>query len=99
MSSWIGYIILGKVIIYLWQKFPIPRKWKFFSDLHECDLCSGVWIYFLAALIFRMDLLNLFGLPYFPILNEGVSGGIISFIVHIFSIGWKTKFSSEVIIN
>ncbi len=100
MSSWLGYLVLGKVLIYLWQKFPFPKGYKIISGLHECDLCSGVWIYFFAALLFRMDLLNLFGLPYYPILNEGITGGVISFVVHIFSVGWKTKFDSgEVIIK
>lgn len=100
MSSWLGYILLGKILIYLWQKFPFPRMLYFLKDLHECDLCSGVWIYFFAALVFKMDLLHLFGFSYYPILNEGITGGIVSFVVHIFSIGWKTKFDSgEVVIK
>jgi hypothetical protein len=48
----IVYALLGKLIIYLAQKFPftslplVGKLWeeqRFFGKLFGCDLCLGVW--------------------------------------------------------
>jgi hypothetical protein len=79
------------------MKFPLsffaPR---FLSDLHECDLCSGVWIYCILSL-FGVDIIqNTLGYNV-PLLGNLVTGAITSFVVHIFSLGWKAKFEVVVI--
>jgi hypothetical protein len=96
MINWLGYLLGGKVLIFLWQLFPLPNKLeenKTIHKLHTCDLCSGVYLFTLLAFVFKVDLLSLFGVSYIILVNEFVTGAIISFIVHIFSMGWIAKFS------
>ena len=95
MLNWFGYALVGKVLIFLWQKFPIKNQWL--GQLHDCDLCSGVWIYCALALLFGVDIVqNSFGISQ-TIAGELVTGAITSFVVHVFSIGWKTKFEVVII--
>lgn len=44
-----------------------------------------------------MDLLEVLGFYYVPVLSELIVGGVISFLVHIFILGWKTKFEVVVV--
>jgi hypothetical protein len=81
------------------MKFPLPRKAdsiKFFHDLHACDLCSGVYLYTILAWILKIDILQMVG---FGHVDEWglVTGGVISFLVHLLVIGFREKFLSVVI--
>ena len=81
------------------MQFALPQflqKRKTIEYLHECDLCSGVWVYAVLAFFMQMDLLSALEFSYVPALSELVTGGAISFLVHIFVLGWKARF--EVII-
>lgn len=96
MIDWLVLAVAGKVLIYLWQEFPLPsqlKKFAFIDKLHVCDLCAGVHIY---ALVSWVTGLHFFG--YMPVASEYLTGGIVSFIVHIFSIGWQEKFSTTVVV-
>ena len=100
LSDWLVFILLGRLIIYLWQNFPLPEflsERKTIDYLHGCDLCSGVWVYSILAGFMQMDLLELFGFWYVPLLSELVVGAIVSFLTHIFIIGWKAKFDVVVV--
>lgn len=44
-----------------------------------------------------LSLLTVLGFQYVPILSELVTGGVVSFMMHIFVIGWKEKFDRLVI--
>ena len=97
LSSWIIFLIVGRILIYLWQNFPLPTKLednRVIHKLHICDLCAGVWIYALLSFVMRLFLLDVLGFTYFPVVSEFVTGGVVSFIVHVFVIGWKEKFNS-----
>jgi hypothetical protein len=97
MLNWLIFAVIGKILIYLWMKFPVGFFTHRFIELHECDLCSGVWIYCILAVFFGVDIIqDTFGHTIF-ILGSLVTGAITSFVVHIFSIGWKTKFEVIVI--
>jgi len=83
-------------MVWLWMQFPLPQflqKRKTIDYLHKCDLCSGTWIYFILAYFMQMDLLSALGFWYVPVICELVTGGVISFLVHIFVLGWREKFS------
>lgn len=103
MLEWLTFAALGKLLIYLWQLFPISQKEpktyvsQFIYKLHQCDLCSGVWIYSGLALLFGIDIIQTEFGSTVPIAGELVTGAITSFVVHIFSIGWKTKYEVIVI--
>jgi hypothetical protein len=93
MLSWLVYAAVGKILIYLWQKLPLPK----FVDkgavrkLHECDLCSGFWMYSILALALRVDLFEM------NLITQIATGAVTTFLVHVFSVGWKEKFSTIVI--
>jgi hypothetical protein len=95
------YALLGKLIIYLVQKFPfqslpiIGKLWeekRFFGKLFGCDLCLGWYVFVFLAYFFNINLFLELGLPYVPVLNEILVGSVTTFLVHLISIGWKSKF-------
>jgi drug/metabolite transporter (DMT)-like permease len=100
--NWIAFILIGKLLIYLWQQFPLPVRLEnsqTIYKLHSCDLCSGVWLYGLLSYFMGSSLLTLLGLSYIPVASELITGGVVSFVVHIFSIGWRDKFSPNLVIG
>lgn len=101
MLSWLIYAVIGKLLIYLWMKFPLPEKLenkKFFKSLHACGLCSGVWIFTFLAVCMNMDVLySWFGFEHIAIIGEFVTGCLTSFVVHIFSLGWNEQFNVTVV--
>jgi hypothetical protein len=90
LSDWLLFALLGKLLIYLTQQFPPIQKIKaeFFQKLFECDLCLGVWIYFALSFVLKSDIFDLS----IPILGEFLTGAVTSFLVHVFSVGYKSKF-------
>lgn len=100
LSEWIVFIVVGRLLIYLWMQFPLPQilnNMRTVNYLHNCDLCSGVWIYSILAGFLQMDLLEPLEFWYVPLLSEILVGSVISFLVHIFVIGWKSKFDTVVL--
>jgi hypothetical protein len=99
LDSWLIFIIIGRVLVWVGMKFPLPNflnRIEKVRNLHECPLCLGVWIYGIMSYFMWMDLLSALGFFYVPVLSEIVTGAGISFLVHIFVLGWKSMF--EVII-
>jgi hypothetical protein len=82
------------------MQFPLPKRIeeiKTIKYLHECDLCLGFWIFTFLAFIFDVDLLYAVGEIHLPMVGEAIVGGITSFLLHIFSIGWREKFHTVII--
>jgi len=99
LAKWILFLIFGKVAIYVWMQFHLPKfvkKYDWLVQLHECDLCSGVWIFSLLSFFTEIDLLEVTGFGYIPIVGAIVTGILTSWLVHIFTLGWKAKY--EIII-
>jgi hypothetical protein len=92
--------LIGRLCIFLLQKFPfwklpvIGKLWKeggFLHDLFACDLCLGVWVYTVLACFSDVNLtMELF---YVPFISEFVTGGIISFLIHLVRVGYQAEFS------
>lgn len=81
------------------MQFPLP-KWiddSRIGKLHTCSVCSGVWIFSTIFIIFRIDLLHLVGLAYYPIVGEILSGGVISYLVYLLELGFRERFMTVVI--
>ena len=101
MIDWLTFVVIGKLLIFLGQRFPLPDflgRNKKIKEWHECPLCFGVWIYGFLAFFLKMDLLTVAGFWYVPFVSEVITGGAISFIVYIFSIGWKDVFAPEIVV-
>ena len=96
--AFIVYVAVGKLAIYLSQKFPyfINSKFEFIRKLFECDLCLGFWIYFLLSAFLRVRLFEDVYL-YVPLVSEIITGCVTSFGMHLISIGWREKFSTVII--
>lgn len=89
--------LFGRLLIFLIQLFPYPRvleKVEFLKKLYSCDLCLGVYVFTLLAWAYKLDILQLLGLFYVPVLSEILSGMFLSFMVYIFRIGWNERFSN-----
>lgn len=96
----VGYLLVGRLAVFVLQKFPFQKTFigqffgegKFLEDLFSCSLCLGVWVYAALGYLLRVDFIaNVFGV-YVMVLNELLTGAIASFVVHIFEIGWNTRF-------
>jgi len=102
MPNWILYTIIGKILIYLWMKFPFSEKIekiKFIKELHECDLCSGVWFYSILAFVWKVHFLGIwFDFVYIPFIEELVTGCVTSYVVHLLSIGFREKHLNVVVV-
>lgn len=92
MLNWLIFAVVGRVLIYVWMKFELPFKNKWIEKIHECPLCSGVWIYGALALAFRVDIFSeTFITTTATIIGELVTAVITSFLVHYFILGWKSQ--------
>jgi len=100
----LGFALVGKLIIYLAQIFPfqkLPIIGKLFADerflgeLFACDLCFGFWVYFLLGFMFKVDFLQ--ETFYVTIVSEAISGAIMSYTMHLLSIGFREKYFMVVI--
>src|SRR3990167_107886 len=93
MLNWILFSVLGRLLIYLWMKLELPERLKkisFISSLHECSLCSGVWLFTLLAFFMKIDILNSwFGFEHITIISEIVTGAVTSYVVWIFVKGFN----------
>lgn len=84
-------------MIYLSQKFILPRlKTRYLWELFACDLCFGFWVYSLLAMFLRIVLLEDVYL-YVPLVSELITGAIVTFGMHLISIGWRERFSVTIV--
>jgi len=92
------YTLTGKLAIFILQKFASANLKllgsRFLNELFECDLCLGVWVFTGLAVAFEINLIDLF---YVPIISEILTGAAMSFLVHVFSNGWKALYNVTVI--
>jgi len=104
MTQLVVYALVGKLLIFIFQKFPkskIPLigrlflEGKFLEELFSCDLCLGVWVYTGLSFIFSVNILGEYF--YVPILSEFITGMIVSFVMHLISAGWETRYQNIVI--
>ena len=100
----VAFALIGKLTIFLLQKFPISRlpligrlfeEGKLLGDLLSCDLCLGFWVY--SGLAFIIDVNVVGELFYIPILSEFFTGAIVSFLMHLISAGWEARYTNIII--
>lgn len=86
--------------MWAFQQLPLPKSLeenRIINKLHRCDFCGGTWIYSLLSYIMQLELLEPLGFWYVPVASELITGIVISFLVHIFVIGWQARFEVVVI--
>jgi len=103
MLHWILFAVLGRLLIFLWMKLVLPErleKINFISTLHECSLCSGVWLYTALAFFMKVDVLtSWFGFQHIEIISQIITGAVTSFLVWIFVNGWNESFNTMIVID
>lgn len=105
MTRLLVYLLVGKLLIFLLQKFPknklpfigktIFREGGFLDELFKCGLCLGFWIYSGLAFLFDVNVLGEWF--YVAILSEFITGAVATFIMHLLSSGWDAQFRNYVI--
>ena len=103
--SFIVYASIGRLIIFILQKFPfhkLPligglfREGRFLQELISCDFCLGVWVFTILAYMMKIDLMSgWFDYRFF--VTEFVTGAATSILVHLIRIGWQTEYTETVI--
>ena len=95
--SFLVFLAIGKLFIYLGMHFPplAESRFDFVKRLWTCDLCAGVWCYsFLSLVMGEIIFRDVF---YVPGVSELATGGLVGFLVHLITLGWKSKFEVIVI--
>ena len=89
--------IVGKILTHLWMSFPLP-KWlgdTKIGELHDCEKCSGFWIYSVVFVLFGADIFPLLGLPQLDAIGGILTGGvIINFMMFLMTIGFREQYMS-----
>lgn len=88
-------VVLGRGLLYAIQNVAGHVELRgLLKKLVSCDFCLGCWLYFGLMLAFDQ---RIEGIPHIPILSHFLLGILVSLVVHVFVIGWKTKFETLVI--
>lgn len=98
--TWLAFLLIGKIVIYAWMAFHFPKfakKFEWLVELHNCDFCSGCYVYTLLSIFMNVNLLTAFGFDYVPWVSQIITGIVVSFLVHIFTLGWKAKYDVVVV--
>ena len=100
MVKFILFAGLGRLLIFTIQKHPLARilreKHWLLDELIECEFCLGFWVYLVLSFLVRPEFFGEY-IQYVPVITEILEGIVVSFLVHIFSVGWRDKFSIIVI--
>lgn len=96
MSSWARFLGIGKLLVYLLQKSPIPRKLPegLLKELFECDLCLGFWVYLFLGVMLQKDIDE--ELEKSRIVSGLATASVSTFVMHLLSIGWREKFGTYI---
>jgi hypothetical protein len=91
--EWIILAVVGKLTMFSLRKALSTAQIenKIIRELIGCDFCLGVWIYSILSLVFNLDAFGGY-IIYIPIINNIVTGIFTSFVIWIFSDGWKARF-------
>ena len=94
----LAMIVVGRLVVWLAQTSgPTKRLWKWhplLTDLGDCDLCLGCWVFPLLAWALGVNLLEPI---YVPVVSEVVTGWLVSFGVHLARLGWQEQFGVTVL--
>ena len=96
--NYILLIVFGRILISTVMGLPPARKMSvkwldgWFIELFHCDHCLGTYIYFILFAFFHFEITTFVGLGYIPIVSEGLSAVVVAWAVHLFTVGFKTKY-------
>lgn len=90
-------VILGRLITWLLQtnglSKPLWASHPVLTELGECDLCLGFWVYLAMATITKLTMFEIWPRWFDYIAQAAIN----AFIAHLIRLGWHSKFSTTVI--
>lgn len=97
LSEFLLYLAVGRLVTWLLQVNGLARRlWRLhplLTELGECDLCLGFWIYLALSLPWQRELFGVW-----PRSVESVAlAAIATFAAHLLRLGWQSKFEVAVI--
>jgi hypothetical protein len=91
------YLAAGRLITWLLQTSgllrPLWDRHPILTELAECDLCLGFWVYLALAVTWGVTPLGLWPVPVEWVLLAAGS----AFTAHLLRLGWWAKFGTVVI--
>lgn len=87
----IAYLIFGKLLIYFGMKVFGGSKFYPTRLVFSCDECLGVWVYTILSFVMGEVIFPQF---YHIVFSEFTTGLFYSFLVHLTTLGWKSKFEN-----
>lgn len=96
LPEFLLYLAAGRLITWLLQinglLRPLWNRHSLLTELAECDLCLGFWVYLGLAAFFP----GVFGLWPWPV-ELLLLAALTSFLAHLLRLGWQDKFGTVVI--
>lgn len=96
MLEYLFYLASGRLVIWLLQTNGLMRPvWNsrpVLTELSECDLCLGFWVYLILGAFLRRPF-QIWPRP----IETGVLAAIASFTMHLLRLGWQAKFGGVII--
>ena len=90
-------VILGRLITWLLQtnglSKPLWDSHPLLTELGECDLCLGFWVYLAMATMTKLAMFEIWPKWFDCIAQAAIS----TFIAHLIRLGWYSKFGTTVI--
>lgn len=88
-------LTLGRLLVWLLQTSGLTKRiWQrhpILTELGECDLCLGCWVFTALAWTMKMNVFDPF---YSAGISEVATGCALAFVVHLVRIGWQTRFGT-----
>lgn len=91
ISTLIVYAITGKLLMFFLRKFPptnMIAKKTHLTELVECNLCLGFWVYLILLIWFRVNIFSI----YYTGLSEIATAAFVSFVMWLLTVGWFDEF-------
>ncbi len=97
LSEFLLYLAVGRLLTWLLQVNGLTRRlWRLhplLTELGECDLCLGFWIYLTLSLSWRRGLFAVWPRS----VESAALAAIATFAAHLLRLGWQSKFGVAVI--
>jgi len=91
------YLTVGRLLVWFLQMAGLFRPvWALhpkLTELSECDLCLGFWIYLLLGVFWGGDVFLVWPRP----LELVILSAVTAFVAHLLGLGWQAKFGVTVI--
>jgi len=94
LVTWLLFLAVGRLVTWLLQvnglTKPVWEAKPVLTELRDCDLCLGFWVYLALALTYTRQIFGLWPRP----IEAGILAAITAFLGHLLRIGYQDKFGT-----